>query len=52
MKKILAIALALVVLAAPAANAVRTDGVPVYFKSDNVEYIGFVPLENDRKSVV
>ena len=46
MRKLLVFAVALVVLVAPAAHAL-VDGVPVYFKSDNVEYIGFIPLEND-----
>ena len=47
MRKILAIALALVAVAAPSANAFVSDKVPVYFKSDNVDYLGFIPLEND-----
>ena len=34
-------------LVASSSFGARAGAVPVYFKSDNVEYIGFVPLEND-----
>ncbi len=47
MRRILAAAFALVAFAAPSAHAVVSDMVPVYFKSDNVDYLGFIPLEND-----
>src|SRR5688500_1157004 len=48
MRRLLAVAAAFVVLAAPAARAVEVDAVgPGYFASDNIEYIGYVPLEND-----
>jgi len=47
-KSIAAIAALLVIAASPAANAVDVAGVgPGYFASDNVEYVGYVPLEND-----
>jgi hypothetical protein len=51
MRKLLALVAATTVLAmAPAANAVDVDGAapgPGYFASDNIEYVGYVPLEND-----
>lgn len=49
MKRIIAaVAAATVLAAAPVANAVDADAPgPGYFASDNVEYIGYVPLEND-----
>jgi len=49
MKKIVAAAGAALVLAAsPVAQAIETRGVgPGYFASDNIEYVGYVPLEND-----
>ena len=49
MKKIIVAALtALTLAAAPVAQALDVDGVgPGYFASDNIEYVGFVPLEND-----
>jgi hypothetical protein len=49
-KTIAALAAATVLAAAPVANAVDADGIapgPGYFASDNVEYVGYVPLEND-----
>jgi hypothetical protein len=51
MRKIIAAVVAATVLAAaPVANAVDVDGAapgPGYFASDNIEYVGYVPLEND-----
>jgi len=47
-KTIAALAVLLVIAAAPVAQALDVDGVgPGYFASDNVEYVGYVPLEND-----
>lgn len=49
-KLIAASAAALMLAAAPVAQAVDADGLapgPGYFASDNVEYVGYVPLEND-----
>ena len=47
-RTIAAVAAALTLVAAPVANAVDVDGVgPGYFASDNIEYVGYVPLEND-----
>ncbi len=49
MKKLVTAAMAALVLAAaPVAQAVDTRGVgPGYFASVNIEYVGYVPLEND-----
>ncbi|MDQ3941286.1 MAG: hypothetical protein M3238_08050 [Actinomycetota bacterium] len=47
MKRLLALSAAVLMLLAPGARA-GVDGVgPGYFASDNVEYVGYVPLEND-----
>lgn len=49
-KLIVAVAAATVLAASPVANAVDVDGAapgPGYFASDNIEYLGYVPLEND-----
>lgn len=44
MRKILGVMAVVVALAAP---MVPANSIPVYFASDNVEYVGYVPLEND-----
>ena len=44
MKRLLAAAAAVLALAT---TALPAHSIPVYFASDNVEYIGYVPLEND-----
>ena len=47
-KLVAAVAAVLMLAAAPVAQAVSVDGVgPGYFASDNIEYVGYVPLEND-----
>jgi hypothetical protein len=48
MRKLIGLVAALLVVAAPSAQAVAVDAVGAgYFASDNIEYIGYVPLEND-----
>ena len=44
MRKILGIVAVVVALAA---TTIPAQSIPVYFASDNVEYIGYIPLEND-----